>query len=368
MPSIFNTVKLNIMGFLSAFLKYTILSLAFIMLMIDVVQTRPAGGTRFKITIKGLNNVTQGSNQPAVYNDSGYVYISNLGATGNWEFGQETQNEPQWSEIQTINGQGGIDKHNNSPEEVEEGAYNCYEHCICYDKGHCKWAWEGGDDEPGKGTNFDLQKSLRSNGHVAFTAPSNGSTQGNYFAFTGNPERDIKDLIPSKIRRNDSPSGYGHPSNVKWNPTQGQRTGLGMFIIVIPNSGNIIQHVKISNWDNANAAYITYKYPVDEPNCNNSNCLLGFDNDFVSKHCLHSDKKTWESNDNNHGQSDAANFQGWFNHKWGDEVDPLGFSHNKTCKEVSKDNFPFNADAKFELPLSAFKDSNPDVRHTRYCH
>ena len=75
MPSIFNTVKLNIMGFLSAFLKYTILSLAFIMLMIDVVQTRPAGGTRFKITIKGLNNVTQGSNQPAVYNDSGYVYI-----------------------------------------------------------------------------------------------------------------------------------------------------------------------------------------------------------------------------------------------------------------------------------------------------
>ena len=53
MPSIFNTVKLNIMGFLSAFLKYTILSLAFIMLMIDVVQTRPAGGTRFKITIKG---------------------------------------------------------------------------------------------------------------------------------------------------------------------------------------------------------------------------------------------------------------------------------------------------------------------------
>ena len=91
------------------------------MLMIDVVQTRPAGGTRFKITIKGLNNVTQGSNQPAVYNDSGYVYISNLGATGNWEFGQETQNEPQWSEIQTINGQGGIDKHVYHQRKLKKG-------------------------------------------------------------------------------------------------------------------------------------------------------------------------------------------------------------------------------------------------------
>ena len=81
MPSIFNTDKLKIMGFLSAIVKYCILSLIFITLMIDIVQSRPPGGTGFQLYLKGDSNVTGSApNHQQVSTNSGRVFVTVMGA------------------------------------------------------------------------------------------------------------------------------------------------------------------------------------------------------------------------------------------------------------------------------------------------
>ena len=226
MPSIFNTDKINIMTLVSKVFKYILISLIFISIGSQVLQTQAF----VNISIRGSYEVSQFMELEQVpHQYSGVVYLSTINKVGTG--GGYSLTESSFSEL--------VGKETTKIEEMEEGSYRC-SNPFTEEKCWTKFMWEGDNDweegifsqtstsatnVPGFSGQINLSwketvRNLRENGYalVPFIPNANNPQfSGFKVGFRGNPEK-----------------GFGGVARYKKDWDRNDRYGVGAFIIAIP--------------------------------------------------------------------------------------------------------------------------------------
>ncbi|MEC8677396.1 MAG: hypothetical protein VXX85_00915 [Candidatus Margulisiibacteriota bacterium] len=309
MPSIFNTDKINIMTLVSKVFKYILISLIFISIGSQVLQTQAF----VNISIRGSYEVSQFMELEQVpHQYSGVVYLSTINKVGTG--GGYSLTESSFSEL--------VGKETTKIEEMEEGSYSC--NTLTESTCLTKFMWEGDNDwEEGifsqtstSATNIkgfsgqinlswkETVRNLRENGYalVPFIPNANNPQfSGFKVGFRGNPEK-----------------GFGGVARYKKDWDRNDRYGVGAFIIAIPAKGHFISSLKIRGLDAACTdasctGYFEYSSPIESPYCSSAQCLLDIDNDFMTN----SGNSNWFTP----GDQDAAN--------WGEDT----ISNKEFCVE-----------------------------------
>jgi hypothetical protein len=233
----------------SLWIKYIFAALVLIGIGATVVQTQ----TYINVAIKGNFDVSTDSNLPNP--NSGDVYLTTLGAKetpDGWEeytWTHATFNEGDRNKTE-------VKKLNLTSDEI---TYNQSIFNTLDEKGWVK---------------------------IPFSPSSNAQYKGKHFVgFKGNPDA----FHYSAILKQQAAGGL-------------RRSGIGAFIIIVPNRGHIINKILIRDLNATEGSFVEFKTDqATNSTCNVNGCILNVDDDFTHKDCLAK------------GNSDyITRHQGWF--------------------------------------------------------
>jgi hypothetical protein len=320
----YNTDKLNCMGRLKILLKYCILVCLFIGFFTSIVQT----SVMIYLEVEGVHNVTTDT---LTQNEFGEIYFTTLKGYRDQEsrellvYGEE---EYSWAEI--------ITPFNSTFEESSETPNTCsgieYLHCITW---HSKALREEGDRYPPYHTTSleaqsqrDFLAQLEAYGHakVNISAPDPPTyldhAEKNFSLLQeySNQQLDVGFRLNPEVSKRYKPlvieASYGGP---------------GLFMVVLPKEGYVIDKIEVLNVANNTLMYRFSEVNDTSPRCTGNFCTFDYD-DNVFKDCL---VNTSLLNFGDHFAWVLSNGQGAFIPKNKSNCYPLGTAVNANPMQMT---------------------------------